>query len=69
MRLCWIYSEEASAWLAAELPNARRVGFADSGHAPHLEEPDFFNREIEKFADEIGDCVGGESQDATSEGN
>ncbi len=54
-----LYSEEASEWLAAELPNARRVGFADSGHAPHLEEPDLFNQEIEKFADEIKEQASG----------
>ncbi len=58
-QLSQIYSEEASEWLADELPNARRVGFADSGHAPHLEEPDLFNQEIEKFADEIKEQASG----------
>jgi pimeloyl-ACP methyl ester carboxylesterase len=45
-----LYSAEASEWVANKIPNARRVGFANSGHAPHLEEPDLFNREIETFA-------------------
>ena len=49
-KLSQLYSEEASEWLADKIPNARSVGFADSGHAPHLEEPDLFNREIETFA-------------------
>ena len=55
-----LYSEAANAWVADQMPNARRVAFADSGHAPHIEEPDRFNREIKKFADEIGDYVGGD---------
>ena len=42
---------QASEWVAGQMPNARRVDFANSGHAPHLEEPDLFNHTIEKFAD------------------
>ena len=49
--LSQLYSEEASEWVAGQMPNARRVDFANSGHAPHLEEPDLFNHTIEKFAD------------------
>ena len=45
-----LYRPEASAWIANNIPNATGVGFADSGHAPHLEEPDLFNKEIESFA-------------------
>lgn len=45
-----LYRPEASEWLAENIANATRVGFANSGHAPHLEEPDLFNREIESFA-------------------
>lgn len=45
-----LYRPEASEWLADNIANATRVGFANSGHAPHLEEPDLFNREIESFA-------------------
>jgi pimeloyl-ACP methyl ester carboxylesterase len=48
-----LYSEEASNWVVSHMPNARLVNFANSGHAPQLEEPDLFNREIEIFADEI----------------
>lgn len=47
-----LYSEEASRWLAGRLPNARSVRFEDSGHAPHLEEPEKFNRELAAFAEE-----------------
>ena len=45
-----LYRPEASEWLAENIANATRVEFANSGHAPHLEEPDLFNREIESFA-------------------
>ena len=49
-----LYRAEASEWVAGQLPNARLLGFSDSGHAPHLEEPDLFNREIEIFAEQTG---------------
>ncbi len=45
-----LYRAEASEWITNNIPNATGVGFADSGHAPHLEEPDLFNKEIESFA-------------------
>lgn len=48
--LSQLYRSEASEWVADNMPNATRVGFANSGHAPHLEEPDLFNKEIESFA-------------------
>lgn len=48
-----LYSEEASNWVVSHIPDARLVDFANSGHAPHLEEPELFNQTIEKFADEI----------------
>lgn len=44
------YSAETSAFLADALPCARVVPFARSGHAPHLEEPDRFNRLLAAFA-------------------
>lgn len=68
-KLSQLYCEAASEWLAAVLPNARRVGFANSGHAPHLEEPDLFNREIEIFIDEIESRDSGQHAEATSESN
>jgi pimeloyl-[acyl-carrier protein] methyl ester esterase len=60
--LSQLYSEAANAWVADQMPDARRVAFANSGHAPHIEEPDLFDREIKKFAGEIGDYIGGGPQ-------
>lgn len=57
--LSQLYSDAASKWVVGQMPNAKRIEFAASGHAPHIEEPDLFDREIEKFADEIEDYVGG----------
>jgi pimeloyl-ACP methyl ester carboxylesterase len=45
-----LYGAETAAHLAAALPNARIVRFDRSGHAPHIEEPDRFNRIIADFA-------------------
>jgi pimeloyl-ACP methyl ester carboxylesterase len=45
-----LYSEAASQWVVSRLPDARGIRFADSGHAPHLEEFELFNQEVEKFA-------------------
>lgn len=47
------YSPETSRHLAAAMPDARLKGFARSGHAPHLEEPDAFARAITDFAREV----------------
>jgi pimeloyl-ACP methyl ester carboxylesterase len=32
------------------LPNAEAVQFDRSGHSPHLEQPDLFNRTVRQFA-------------------
>jgi pimeloyl-ACP methyl ester carboxylesterase len=45
-----LYGEETATHLAAALPNARAVRFDASGHAPHIEEPERFNRIIADFA-------------------
>ncbi len=47
-----LYRPAAARALAAAIPGAREVGFADSGHSPHLEQPELFNRTIEEFADD-----------------
>ena len=65
--LSQLYSEAANDWVVDQIQNARRVDFANSGHAPHLEEPEIFTREIKQFADEIGNCVGGRTLDAVSD--
>ncbi|MGE3396574.1 MAG: alpha/beta fold hydrolase, partial [Sphingomonas sp.] len=44
-----LYGAATAAHLAASLPDARIVRFERSGHAPHLEEPDAFNRLVSEF--------------------
>ncbi|MBB6250879.1 alpha/beta fold hydrolase [Nitrospirillum iridis] len=48
--LSQLYPAGTADWLTATLPQARQVIFADSGHAPHLEEPRRFNEIITGFA-------------------
>lgn len=43
-----------SAAAAKLLPHAREVDFADSGHAPFLEEREKFNRELLGFLQDVG---------------
>ena len=45
-----LYGAETATHLASALPNARIAAFAGSGHAPHLEEPELFNRTVADFA-------------------
>ena len=45
-----LYGPGTAAFLETTMPDARRVAFDRSGHAPHLEEPELFNRTIEEFA-------------------
>lgn len=52
-KLSQIYTEEAAAWMDQHIPNSQRIGFAESGHAPHLEEPQRFNESLAGFADEL----------------
>jgi pimeloyl-ACP methyl ester carboxylesterase len=51
--LSQIYTEDAAAWMDEHIPLSRRVCFDDSGHAPHLEEPEHFNQTLVAFADEL----------------
>ena len=50
-KLSQIYTEEAAVWMDQHVPNSQRIGFAESGHAPHLEEPQRFNESLAGFAD------------------
>jgi len=50
-KLSQIYSEEAADWMDRHIPNSQRIGFADSGHAPHIEQPQLFNESLAGFAD------------------
>lgn len=45
-----LYDEETARYLAATIPRARAVRFDRSGHSPHMEEPDRFNRTLRDFA-------------------
>jgi pimeloyl-ACP methyl ester carboxylesterase len=45
-----LYGEGTADHLVAALPHARAVRFEGSGHAPHLEEPERFNRTVAEFA-------------------
>lgn len=51
-----LYGADTAAYLAAELPDARVIRFERSGHAPHLEEPEHFNRSVVEFAAQLP-CV------------
>jgi len=52
-KLSQIYTEEAAEWMDQQIPHSQRIGFAESGHAPHLEEPQRFNESLAGFADEL----------------
>lgn len=45
-----LYGDDTADHLVAALPDARAVRFDRSGHAPHLEEPELFNRTVTDFA-------------------
>ena len=45
-----LYGDDTADHLVAALPAAEAVRFDNSGHAPHLEEPDAFNRTLTQFA-------------------
>ena len=48
-----LYGEDTASHLVAALPHARAVRFEQSGHAPHLEEPELFNTTLKTFADSL----------------
>jgi len=48
-----LYGAGAFQWMTRQIPHSRCVGFADSGHAPQLEEPDRFNALLAEFVSEI----------------
>ena len=45
-----LYGSDTADHLVAALPNARAIEFQHSGHAPHLEQAELFNRAIREFA-------------------
>lgn len=48
-----LYGDDTASHLVAALPHARAVRFENSGHAPHLEEPELFNTTLKDFADRL----------------
>lgn len=48
-----LYGDDTARHLVDALPRARAVRFAGSGHSPHLEEPEQFNRIVTDFAAEL----------------
>lgn len=48
-----LYGDDTADHLVAALPKARAVRFAESGHAPHLEQPSLFNATLKDFADRL----------------
>jgi pimeloyl-ACP methyl ester carboxylesterase len=48
-----LYGDETADHLVAALPQASAVRFDRAGHAPHLEQPDLFNRTLSDFADRL----------------
>jgi pimeloyl-[acyl-carrier protein] methyl ester esterase len=44
-----LYSREVACWIAAQAGNARVESFENSGHSPHLEEPNAFCDAIRRF--------------------
>jgi pimeloyl-ACP methyl ester carboxylesterase len=45
-----LYGSGTADYLAAALPAARAIEFRNSGHSPHIEEPELFNHAIKDFA-------------------
>jgi len=48
-----LYGDDTADHLVAALPHARAERFDRSGHAPHLEQPELFNRTVTEFADRL----------------
>ncbi|MDQ4086937.1 MAG: alpha/beta hydrolase [Pseudomonadota bacterium] len=48
-----LYGGDTADHLVAALPNAQAVRFDASGHAPHLEQPELFNRTLRDFAERL----------------
>jgi pimeloyl-[acyl-carrier protein] methyl ester esterase len=48
-----LYDENAAIALQRIMPGARRLTYARSGHAPHMEEPARFAADIEDFAESL----------------
>ena len=45
-----LYGPDVAQYVANQVPDAQVLAFSQSGHAPHLEEPERFNRAVVAFA-------------------
>lgn len=45
-----LYRPQVARWIAANAPRGRCVEMAGAGHAPHVEQPEAFNRLVADFA-------------------
>lgn len=48
-----LYAPDVSIWMEQTLPQAKRLCLAQSGHMPHLEQPDAFNTALAQFASRV----------------
>jgi pimeloyl-ACP methyl ester carboxylesterase len=48
-----LYGPETAEHLGRAIPDSRIVRFEESGHSPHLEQPELFNDQIAKFAGQL----------------
>lgn len=48
-----LYRVTGSEWVTSQIPRSRLIKFSRSGHAPHMEEPERFNRMLSEFVDSI----------------
>ena len=49
-----LYGPDTAAWLKQAMPTAEIATVARAGHAPHLEQPEIFNRLLAEFVAGIG---------------
>lgn len=51
--LSQLYGPEVAEYLCQQLPDATKINFPNSGHVPHLEEPELFSTAIINFMSEL----------------
>lgn len=60
------YTRGTSEYIGKSAPNAELTGFAHSGHAPHVEEPEAFNQRLLQFINKIEKQVNAEEEQRVS---
>jgi pimeloyl-ACP methyl ester carboxylesterase len=48
----------AADYMAAKIPQARKVVIPAAGHAPNVSQPELFNAELRRFLDEVAAAEG-----------